>query len=258
MTREHVPPKSAGNSDQFRRLEDPFDPQSAAAEVGEWKEGHTVSTLCDPCNKRASQWKYVAEYRRWFEHFVATARKIARERGGADPLLDNAPFEIELPYDAHPARFIRQVVGMILAIQSDHLSFASYPELSSLIGSDEIDPRKRRRDGIDISPVRIAMAVDNGVFAFLPTAAAITVKTPPQQQLWTPVSAQSSLDNFAMVRWSPFAFFITDGEPHPGLDVTDWTQWSVDRRPTRQERRLAVPTVAALPGIAAGMLRSSR
>lgn len=98
-------------------IADPFDVKAIVKQVGEWDEGHVVDTLGPACNERASNWGYVKEYRRWFDLFVAETKGRAAKTG-VDPLRDTTqPFVIELPYDVHPARFVRQVLGMFLAVQ---------------------------------------------------------------------------------------------------------------------------------------------
>jgi len=66
-----VPPRSTNNDAPVGLLVEPFDLRSVVRDVAEWDEGHVVSTLDAVCNKRASDWGHVAEYRRWFELFAA-------------------------------------------------------------------------------------------------------------------------------------------------------------------------------------------
>src|SRR5438046_1262491 len=107
MTDEHVPPRSTGNADPVGLLADPLDPKSIVRQVAEWREGHVVDTLDKRCNGRASNWGYVKEYRQWHELFVEHAKRIVAKTN-KDPLRGDQPFAIELPYDANPARFVRQ------------------------------------------------------------------------------------------------------------------------------------------------------
>lgn len=255
MTREHVPPRSAGNDSPFSARSDPFDVHSVTEEVSAWQDGHTVSTLCTSCNARASAWGYVAEYRRWYDVVADTARSSAAEHH-VDPLLGGEPFGIDLPYDAHPARFVRQVIGMFLAIQDNHYLFGDHPRLSTLIDDDPNKSSARRVAGLSIAPLTMSMAVDNGPYAYFKSPA-MTVSVDlenAERSLWTPPGSRSSNAMLLMARFAPFAFFVTDGGPHPGLDITDWATWDVDRRPRPAERRLMVPTVRSLGTLTAGML----
>ena len=255
MTREHVPPRSAGNSNPIRRLVDPFAQDAVVMEVDAWNDGHAVTTLCGPCNVRASRWGYVAEYRRWHETFVVVARRYAAEHG-VDPLLGPDPFRIELPYDVHPARFVRQVIGMFIAVQSGPAVVSDHPQLMELIDSDVNDAAKRRADGLSIAPLRLKMVVDNGPYAYLAAPAlAITIPTSDgTSAVWTPPGSRSSHFDLMLMRFAPFAFFLTHGDSHPGLDISHWTTWNVDQRMRRSQRLLEVPTVLSMKTITAGML----
>ena len=68
------------------------------------------------------------EYRRWFELSVARLQAAGTQRN-ADPLRGTQPFEIGLPYDVQPARFVRQVLGMLLAVQATEHLFAAHSVL---------------------------------------------------------------------------------------------------------------------------------
>jgi hypothetical protein len=250
MTDEHVPPRSTRNEDPVGRVLDPFDLNSIVQQVAEWDEGHVVSTLCPGCNQRASDWGYVKEYRRWFELFVAETKAVAAKTGD-DPLRGTKPFEIELPYDVQPARFVRQVLGMFLAVQEAEHLFAEFPVLPELIGPDPSDHSKRRADGIDISPLHLYVSVYNGKWGY-GTSPMLTIKTsfgPASELLWTPPSSGSQVDDFLILCLTPFAFVLsTAGASDLGLDISHWTQWSVDQRPSKSELRLALPTADQLQG----------
>jgi hypothetical protein len=115
MTDEHIPPKSTGNDQPVQAVENPFDLETILREVAEWDEGHVVRTLDARCNQRASDWGYVKEYRKW--HNLLEKAHLAGRATRHDPFRGSQPFPFELPYDAMPARFVRQVVGMLLAVQ---------------------------------------------------------------------------------------------------------------------------------------------
>lgn len=250
MTREHVPPRSTGNRTPVGLVADPFDLNSVVRQVAEWHDGHVVSTLDSTCNKRAGDWGYVKEYRRWFELFVAEA-KAAAATTGTDPLRGTKPFEIELSYDVHPGRFARQVLGMFLAVQATEHLFATYPALPELIGSDPSDGSQRRMGGLDISPLRLYLSVCNArwSYAAVPMLAVTTRLRPTSQLLWTPPSSPPRPDELLILCLSPFAFALTTADASDlGRDISHWTRWSADQRPSKRDRRFIVPTADQLQG----------
>lgn len=250
MTGEHVPPRSTGNETPIGLVVAPFDLNSIVRQVAEWDEGHVVTTLDRGCNQRASDWGYVGEYRRWFELLVAEAKAVAA-KASVDPLRSTTPFEIELPYDVHPARFVRQALGMFLAVQKTEHLFAAHPALPELIGPDPSDPSKRRTGGLDMSPLRLFVGVYNGKWGY-GTEPMVAVKTslgPSSQLLWTPPLSGSRVDELLVLCISPFVFVLTTADASDlGHDVSHWTQWSVDERPSKHERRLSLPTADQLQG----------
>lgn len=236
VTREHVPPHSTNNDGPVGRVVDHFDLDAAVQEVAEWEEGHVVSTLCLGCNNRASRWGYVKEYRRWFELFLAHAKAVVLQTN-TDPLRGASALEIELPHDVQPARFVRQVLGMLLAVQATEHILAAYPALAELIGPDPSDGRKRRRDGLNIAPLRLYMSVCNAKWSYscIPMLAVEIALGTSSPVLWAPPSSiPSQRDDVVMLCVSPFTFILTTkAATNLGRDISDWTSWSVDRRPVR-------------------------
>ena len=96
------PPDSVGNNEPVRRIENPFDLEETVTEVADWSEGHVVRTLGQKCNERASNWGYVAQYRRWHEMLLAA--HLAGRASKIDPFRGQAPFEIELGYNVMPGK----------------------------------------------------------------------------------------------------------------------------------------------------------
>jgi hypothetical protein len=259
MSGEHVPPRGTGNKRPVGLVVDPFDLNLVVRQVAEWDEGHVVSNLDRACNQRASDWGYIKEYRRWLELFIAEAKAVAAKTG-ADPLRHTNPFEIELPYDVHPARFVRQVLAMFLAVQETEDLFAGHPVLPELIGPDPSDDSKRRTDGLDISPLRLYVSVYNGRWAYgtVPMLAIKTSLLPTRELMWTPPSSASQLDDLLILCLTPFAFVLTTADANDlGHDISPWTQWSVDQRPSKSEVRLALPTADQLQGATRAMIYPS-
>lgn len=243
-----MPPRSTGNTGPVRRVVEPFHPASVVQEVAAWRDGHVVSTLCRECNHRAARWGYVAEYRKWHNLFVSHARRVATMTG-RDPLRSMDRFPLTLPYDVHPARFVRQVLGMFLAVQASEHLFATYPALHTLVGPEGVSLQASRNEGMDISPLHIYMSVCNANlgYATQPMASVQVSLAGPQSALWTPRPASGRMDELLLLSLTPFIFVMTtQGSDRLGQDITVWTTWSRDRRPRKSERSLDLPTVDML------------
>lgn len=242
MTDEHVPPKSTGNDDPVQLVEDPFDQQSVLRQVAEWDEGHVVRTLDRRCNERASDWGYVKEYRRWHDLF-----KDAHVAGRAtrfDPFRGDQPFPMQLPYDVMPARFIRQVVGMLLAVQESPELFAGSPQLADLIGGDQEDDEEPSGAGLSIEPLHLYMSVYSGSWGYgTCPLSSVTIDLRPSSLVVPPGARARSVDVYVLAL-APFAF-VASGEPQAnvGRSITEWATWERSQRPRRSERALDVPTV---------------
>jgi hypothetical protein len=249
LTDEHIPPHSANNDAPVGRVVDPFDLASVVREVAEWSVGHVVSTLCLACNNRASNWGYVKEYRRWLELIVERARASVQQTN-ADPLRGTQPFEIQLPYDVQPARFVRQVLGMFLAVQATEHLFVAHPVLPELIGPEPSDDSKRRSQGLDIAPFRLYVSVCNANWSYCdrPMLAVEMNLDAGSQLLWTPRSSiPSQVDDALLLCLAPFAFILTTKDANDlGHDISDWARWSVVQRPGTNQRRLILPTAEQL------------
>lgn len=251
MTDEHVPPKSTGNDEAVRLVEDPFDLGGVLAEVAEWGEGHVVRTLDLRCNGRASDWGYVKEYRRWHDlfkeaHVAGRARRV-------DPFRGDRPWSIELPYDVMPARFLRQVAGMLLAVQASPDLFAGSPQLADLIGGDLDDAEKPRAGGLTIEPMHVYLSVYSGCWSYVSAPiTSLTIDMTPTA-LVVPLEARARAVDVYVLALAPFVFVASTAQlDNLGLDVSDWAAWERSQRPRRSERLLHIPTVDMMePGLRA-------
>lgn len=250
MTDEHIPPASTGNTAPVHRVADPFDGASVLAEVAEWRHGHVVRTLDRTCNGRASDWGYVREYRKW--HDLLVEAHTAGRRTKVDPFR-GSPFHANLPYDVMPARFVRQVVGMLLAVQATEHLLAEHPQLAQLI---DLDPELRsgpRREGLNIEPLHLYMSVYSGPWGYMtqPMAQVEVPLTP--SALVVPPGSRSRTSSLFVLALSPFVFIAADAPGNRyGLEVSSWTRWRYDQRPRKSERDVTLPTVEDLePGLRA-------
>lgn len=210
MTREHVPPESANNDSAVGIVVHPFDTEAVVREVAEWNEGHVVRTIDANCNNRASNWGYVSAYRRWVDFATEQARRRAQE-AQVDPLRGSHPFELTLPYDVQPARFVRQVVGMLLAVQATEELFAAHPVLSELIGGDPANESKRRQSGLDIHPLHLYLSVCNARWNYFDRAVLVgeTLVAPASETLWRPPSSTTEIHWLWVLCLSPFTLVLS-------------------------------------------------
>jgi hypothetical protein len=247
MTDEHLPPKSTGNNAPIAQRVDPFNQPDVTRQIAAWQEGHALSTLCAACNGRASNWGYVAEYRRWHDLVVEAARGFVRSESRS-PFRGTTPWVVELPYDVMPARMVRQLVGMLLALQSTEHLFAEHPELAGLIDADALDPAKPRKLGLELTRLHIYLSGYNGDLSYFsaPVAAVSFSLEPSPLHLPTGARARSVLQ--WLFAFPPFLVIVSE-EPDPslGTDITAWTSWSHDDRPKASGRSLVLPTVDQLP-----------
>lgn len=245
-----MPPKSIENKRPVGSIDDPFGTHSIVREVAEWDEGHVVKSLDFECNSRASRWGYVREYRVWYDLFRSAAiEKVKATK--LDPLRGDQPFELALPYDVHPARFVRQVVGMFLALQETRDLFDGFPGLRQLIGPGSSNLRDRRKEGVDVAPLSIYMSVCNGrwVYTRRPMSTVETKISNISETNENSAQDQSNTTDVSLLSLAPFVFVISTGESQGlGHEITEWAKWPVDQRPSKSSRMLRIPTANRLSG----------
>lgn len=254
---EHVPPRSVGNDRAVSRSDDPFDPNAVLHDVADWNDGAGVRTLCRTtdttvgCNERASHWRYVSEYRRWHDKFVARAQAVAAVTN-ADPIRTGEQFTIVLDRgSAEPARFVRQVIGMVLALQAtDHL-WVRYDSLRQLVAPNPAHSDRPLAGGVDLRELHLYMSVCNTRWLYQHMPGGLVSVRLDRSPIWTPPGAVTSpIHDFLVLALSPFAFVLTtSADDSFGLDVTDWAKWPLGRRPNRAEAELVVPTADAINGL---------
>lgn len=139
LSREHVPPRSAGNDRTFRAhsltewlardsLEDL--PGGRFEQGGVW--GYT---LCETCNNRTG--RFSDEYRRWA---ATAARLLTADLPDDIASLDAAPVTktlgIRIP-DAMPGSFARQVLSMMCSVAGPWRLTDEHPELRGVLLDDQ-------------------------------------------------------------------------------------------------------------------------
>jgi hypothetical protein len=149
-----------------------------------------------------------------------------------------------LPYDVMPARFMRQVVGMLLAVQESPELFAGSPQLADLIGGDQEDDQEPRGAGLAIEPLHLYMSVYSGSWGYgTCPLSSVTIDLRPSSLIVPPGAQARSVDVY-LLALAPFVF-VASSEPkeNVGLSISEWATWERSQRPRRSERSLDVPTV---------------
>jgi hypothetical protein len=133
MTEEHLPPKGAFNSGRSRgaTLEDWLARSGAGAEPsGRLRQGgNRGAMLCADCNNGTG--RFGREYQGWAVAIVDMVRRLPESVDEIDRASTPRGVSIELPR-ARPARFVRQVIAMMLCVSGSAELAARYPALRDL------------------------------------------------------------------------------------------------------------------------------
>ncbi len=248
MTEEHLPPRSTGNKGAIRGWTDadvdPVDASVVQEAIRTWPDGHTVPTLCDPCNAKPSSWKYVLEYGRWRDFFVEAMRIHVTETG-SDPFRAGRNHDVELPYDFNPRRFAGQIAGMFLAAQRYPVLREGNPGLVEAVGGglsrDEGPP-----GGVDVAPVDLRLGLGNADFVFSQNTAILGTTTaagPRPSGLLVPVPTTVTT-SYQVGLFAPFVFTLVESgptPPWPSISITGWLQLGHHDRLSKQHRKIRVP-----------------
>ncbi len=146
MTEEHIPPRASGNSGSTTLYREDGDVDTV---LREFSEGHSVRTLCLECNNGASQRGLPQAYTAWradvVGHLQTAAAAFHQVTGRPHTDIWGAEWEaggpIVLPLEhgrgasekfnnLHPGRIVRQLLGMILAVQAERKLATDYPILA--------------------------------------------------------------------------------------------------------------------------------
>jgi hypothetical protein len=80
----------------------------------------------------------------------------------------------------------------------------------------------------------------------------ITVETslgPASRLVWTPTVSGSRVNECLVLCLAPFVFVLSTADASDlGHDISLWTQWSANQRPSKSERRISLPTADQLQG----------
>lgn len=237
LSREHVPPQAAFNSDtviQYSWEDQFFKKKVKGTKV---QGGAGEFTLCKSCNNNTGGW-YATEYVKWARtchHMIETGRLSSFQSS-----------TVTLP-DVYPLRFLKQVITCFLSVVADpevNLSPPRYPELSAFIldkESQELPPGYRffinlfwysspltplRRFAPIVGKLRVAWN-DQGQFRVLGGPFIFGEQTHP-----------------------PFQLIMTEGEDYPdATEITGFVNYGYHQKVTdlRLDLRI-VKTQSPYPG----------
>lgn len=153
MTDEHLPPRAADNSSPLTLYNER---DGALIAVRSYWDGHAIPSLCSPCNNRASHRRLPQAYTSWrtdmlghinfaaatLEFHTGRARtdfwKLQKPNGGAFflPVEHGKGVDSKQMMNLHPGRIARQILGMILAVQSSRELVDNHSNLAAAYSSD--------------------------------------------------------------------------------------------------------------------------
>jgi len=187
-TREHIPPRTAGNDRTGRSHT--LDEWLARDDLGTIPGGRVEQggifgfTLCDSCNPRSG--RYAAEYRDW----AATCARLITEPPNSPAELDKQPslrvLGVRLGPDVRPGAFARQVLASMCSAAGPWNLATRFPEIREMVLRDV--------PGRLPPPLSLSMGLFLGPHAFI-AGPSLQVNLPTNEWRW-----------IAVIAYPPFAF----------------------------------------------------
>lgn len=200
LTAEHVPARSSGNVGEMRLLDE------TGKVLHAFRDGHAIPVLCSDCNQRASQRGLPLAYKQWRSEVIKAIKLRARHQRLSKPFdvwRSDQSVEIHHGYDNHPGRIVRQVVGMILAVQQSPQLREEFPQLLRAYRSDAAE---------SIEPLTLHVALYNGNFAYF-SDEAVAVSIQFQE---TSVQETSAMERrLWTLAFTPFLITLMSGQGLP-------------------------------------------
>jgi hypothetical protein len=223
MTLEHLPPKSAGNDQPINLVDE------AGSILQQFSEGHAIPTLCDGCNNGASNRGLPGAYKLWRKDVIAAIKATTSASSKGKPFniwRTLLSVEVAHSYALHPGRVARQVLGMLLAVQSRPQLITDHPQLRDAYFSE---------DGASIEPFTLHVALANTGFRyFTDVVAAITTNL-----------AQGTSEAIDMHLWcfTPFMATLVDGPapPWPATRIDRWLGHPTSYHFRKKDREVEYP-----------------
>jgi hypothetical protein len=133
MTEEHLPPKGALNVQRGREIA--LDDALGSDELhvpatGKWLQGGIRGyMLCESCNNTTGRWG--REYQEWARRAILLIKDLPIPVDELDAAADYPYLQVEFK-KVYPARFVRQVIAMVLCVSGAAELGYRHPELVAL------------------------------------------------------------------------------------------------------------------------------
>ena len=223
MTLEHLPARSAGNDRPIRMRSD------TGEIVRDFLDGHAIPTLCGHCNGGASRRNLPAAYKLWrvdvIEAVTSATVKHARIRD-FNIWRTGLVVDVDHSYALHPGRIVRQVLGMVLAVQSTRDLVDRHPQLREAYFSE---------DPSSIEPLTLHVALANTNFSYFNTELMAVEAARP--------SGASRAIPMHVWCFTPFVAALVEGDkaPWPAVRIDHWLQHPTSYHFRKRDRRVSYP-----------------
>lgn len=243
MTEEHLPPRVAGNRSPITV----YNEQDGELTVlRSFEQGHTIPSLCEADNNKASNRGLPQAYALWRDDTVGHLQEAAaafrqvtgqphndlffvvRESGAFTlPMEHGTKFGTEHIVNLNPGKIARHVLGMMLAVQDTRYLLDTQPQLAAAYHSNE---------PISIEPFALHMALASGGLAYFRNVVrSVSVDFTGQ--------GESNNTEFWAVLFPPFLIFLTSGPAAPieATRIDQWLEYPVGRAFNKRDRKVRYP-----------------
>ncbi|MDI1463363.1 hypothetical protein QEZ54_20480 [Catellatospora sp. KI3] len=243
MTEEHLPPRAAGNASPITVY---TERDGMLAVLRSYQDGHTIPSLCLACNNGAGDRGLPQAYALWRDDTIGHLQRAAagfhhvtgqphndmfwvfKDTGAFTlPMEHGRGLGTEHLVTLNPSRIIRQVLGMIMAVQDSRHLLDVYPQLVSAYRSD-------KPASIEPLTVHVALAnVDLGYFR----NGVLSVSVDLTGQ------ATSSSTQFWAVAFPPFLIFLANGSKPPieATRIDQWLAYPAGNAFSKRDRKIVYP-----------------
>jgi hypothetical protein len=223
MTLEHLPARSAGNDQPMHMRDD------TGEILRDFLDGHAIPTLCGDCNGGASKRNLPAAYKLWRNDVIDAVRSAtAKNARGRDFNIwrTGMVVGVDHTYALHPGRVIRQVLGMVLAVQATRDLVDRHPQLREAYFSEGAS---------SIEPLTLHVALANTNFSYFKTEL-MTMETDLR-------TGDFCATPMHMWCFTPFVAVLVEGDKAPwaALRIDHWLQYPTSYHFRRRDRRVSYP-----------------
>jgi hypothetical protein len=243
MTEEHLPPKSAGNNSPI----DLYNEQEGALIVlRSFQEGHTIPSLCEEHNNKASQRGLPQAYALWHNDVIGHLNQaaVAFHRTSGHPPNDlwlvvkpDEAFSLPMEHgtklgsdrivNLHPGRIARHVLGMVLAVQGSRSLLDNHSQLVTAYHSDE---------PTSIEPFTLHVALTGARLAY-----SKDVVLSGSIELMG--SGEIGSTTFWILCFPPFLVVLTEGSQPPieATRIDQWLAYPANQSFSKRDRKVSYP-----------------